>query len=230
MLQPASALPAVPAVPAPWSLTGGGWIIGVRLPDGDPATTAFLPADLAAARRGPLAWLMFVDYAQAPCGPYHELLFIPGSCPFGDGRRHLTISRILVSSWDSVANGRANWGIPKDRADFRVQYGVDGTREDRIEVTSDGQPLARLALSSLPLPLPMPGGLVPASLRTMAQRFDGREYFYAPAANGWVRPGRVLSWQFNEALFPDLARGRVVAAFKVASFRMTFPVARIHAP
>jgi hypothetical protein len=42
-----------------------------------------------------------------------------------------------------------------------------------------------------------------------------------------MRPGRLLSWRFNAGLFPDLAGAAVVAALKVESFRMRFPVARV---
>ena len=64
-------------------------------------------------------------------------------------------------------------------------------------------------------------------LRTLAQRFRGRTYYYAPEARGRVRPGRLLSWRFDATLFPDLADAAVLAVLKVESFRMTFPVARI---
>jgi hypothetical protein len=71
------------------------------------------------------------------------------------------------------------------------------------------------------------GAIVPAPLRTLAQCFRGRTYYYAPEARGWVRPGRLLSWRFNAELFPDLSGAAVVAALKVESFRMTFPVAGV---
>jgi hypothetical protein len=171
---------------------------------------------------------MFVDYAESGCGPYRELLFIPGAFPFGDGRSHLSISRILVSTWDSVVNGRNNWGIPKDRADFDVRQ--DG-RDEIVRVTSDGRELCELCMAPLRFapPLPVHGGILPAALRTMAQRFRGSTYYYAPEARGRVRPGRLRSWRFDGTLFPDLASAAVVAALKVESFRMRFPVARVSA-
>jgi hypothetical protein len=224
VLQPDSSLPQVPLRPAPWDLRGSGWIVALKLAAADPAHDAFLPPELAGRGRSLASYLMFVDYAESGCGPYRELLFIPGAFPFGDGRRHLTISRILVSTWDSVVNGRNNWGIPKDRADFEVQQ--EG-REEIVRVTSDGRELCELRLASLRFvpPLPVRGALLPASLRTLAQRFRGKTYYYAPEARGRVRLGRLLSWRFDPALFPDLAGAAVVAALKVESFRLTFPVA-----
>jgi len=229
MLQPDSMLPDVPRCPAPWKLRGSAWIVALKLPPGAPARDAFLPQGLAGQGRGLAAYLMYVDYVQSDCGPYRELLFIPGAFPFGDGRRHLTISRILVSTWDSVVNGRDNWGIPKDRADFEVEQGLDGGRADRVRVLSEGRELCELRLATLRFApsLPVPGGLLPARLRTLAQSFRGRTYYYAPAAGGRARPGRLLSWRFDAELFPDLAAAPVLAAFKIESFRMTFPVADV---
>jgi hypothetical protein len=229
MLQPDETLPSVPLKPAPWDLRGSGWIVALKLPAHHPAHDAFLPPELAGRGRGLASYLMYVDYAESGCGPYRELLFIPGAFPFDDGRRHFSISRILVSTWDSVVNGRANWGIPKDRADFEVERGGVHGREERVRVTSDGREVCELCFATLRIapPLPVQGALLPASLRTLAQRFRGRTYYYAPAARGWVRPGRLLSWSFDPVLFPDLAGAAVVAALRVESFRLTFPVARI---
>jgi hypothetical protein len=229
MLQPDSILPKVPLCAAPWSLRGSAWIVALKLPPGAPARDAFLPPSLAGQGRGLASYLMYVDYVESGCGPYRELLFIPGAFPFGDGRRHLTISRILVSTWDSVVNGRNNWGIPKDRADFEVEQGLGGAREDRVRVVSEGREVCELRFATLRFapPLPVPGGLLPARLRTLAQSFRGRTYYYAPAAGGRARPGRLLSWRFDAELFPDLAAAPVLAAFKIESFRMTFPVADI---
>ena len=226
MLQPDDILPDVPLRPAPWDLRGSGWIVAFKLQAQDPAHDAFLPPDLVGRGRSLASYLMYVDYAESGCGPYRELLFIPGAFPFGDGRRHLSISRILVSTWDSVVNGRNNWGIPKDRADFDVRQ--EG-REEIVRVTSDGRELCELRLATLRFapPLPVHGGIVPVALRTMAQRFRGSTYYYTPEARGRVRPARLLSWRFDGALFPDLAGAAVVAALRVESFRMRFPVARV---
>jgi hypothetical protein len=228
MLQPDADLPDVPLAPAPWDLRGCGWMVVLKLPPGSPARDAFLPAGLAGRGRSLASYLMYVDYAESPCGPYRELLFLPGAFPFGDGRRHFTISRILVSTWDSVVNGRNNWGIPKDQADFAVTNDATA-REQCVRVTSCGRELCELRFGDLRFAprLPVNGGLVPSSLRTLAQRFRGHTHYYAPQARGRVRPGRLLSWRFDAQLFPDLAGAAVVAALRVESFRMTFPAARV---
>lgn len=229
MLQASASLPEVARKPAPWDLTGSGWMVALKAPPGSPSRDAFLPGSLAGQGRGAISYLMYVDYAESACGPYRELLFIPGAFPFADGGRHLTISRILVSTWDSVVNGRLNWGIPKDRADFEVAAAVAGGREDHIRVISDGRELCDLRFASVPFmpSLPVSSALVPERYLTLAQRFEGRDYLYTPQASGRVRPGRLVSWRFDAPLFPDLAAASVLAVFKVERFRMRFPLARI---
>ena len=214
--------------PPPWALAGSAWIVALKLPPGSPAREAFLPPALEGRGRGLVSWLMYVDYVASGCGPYRELLFVPGAYPFEDGRRHLTISRILVSTRDSVVNGRRNWGIPKDRADFDVARPAR-PGEECIRVTVDGREACELRFAALRFvpPLPVTGALVPGRMRTLAQLLEGRTYYYAPQAHGWVRPGRLLAWRFDPGLFPDLGGAAVPAVFRVASFRMVFPVARI---
>ena len=225
MLQSDARLPVVPSRPAPWNLLGTGWIVALRLRPGDPARDAFLPAEFAGRVRGRLAFLVYADYADSPCGPYRELLFVPGTLPCGDGRRHHSISRIVVSTWDSVVNGRRNWGIPKDRADFTV---APSGGETRVHIDCDGRELCELrfaARAALPA-MPVNGAWLPACLRTLAQRRHGRTYYCAPEARGRIRPGRLLAWRFDAALFPDLGQAAVLAVLQVESFQMTFPPAR----
>ena len=87
MLQPDSMLPDVPRHPAPWNLRGSAWIIALKLPPGAPARDAFLPPGLARQGRGLASYLMYVDYAESKCGPYRELLFIPGAFRFAVGEQ-----------------------------------------------------------------------------------------------------------------------------------------------
>jgi hypothetical protein len=223
MLQPSESLPAVTRAPAPWSLRGHAWMVVLRLPAGDAARTAFVPADLRATVKSAFSVLMCVVYDEAPCGPYRELLFVPGTIQFG-ATRHPSISRIVVSTWDSVVNGRANWGIPKDRADFDWVRSRDG---DRWRVTSDGRELCALEFSApTGVRLPLRSAWVPRRFDTFAQRLEGRTWFYQPTATGHLRLCRVRQWRFDPDLFPDLSRATVLTALRIEGFRMVFPVAR----
>jgi hypothetical protein len=224
MPQPDESLPDVTRVPAPWSLRGHAWLVALRLPAGDPARTAFVPPELRGTVKSAFSVLMCVAYDEAPCGPYRELLFIPGTMNFGDAR-HPSISRILVSTWDSVVNGRSNWGIPKDRADFEW---VRSAGCDNWRVARDGRELCALEFSAATgVRLPLRSSWVPRSLGTLAQRLDGRTYYYRPAATGGLRLCRLRRWRFDPELFPDLSRATVLTALRIEDFNMVFPVARI---
>jgi hypothetical protein len=219
----------VQCAPAPWELCGQGYLFALRLPRDVLEHGSFLPQGVRPPRAGQLAYAMFVDYAGSNVGPYHELLYIPGVLDLG-GRRALSISRIFVSTWASVVNGRSNWGIPKDRCDFDVRYGADGI--DRVALraadgAAKGSVFAELELQARGPRLPAPGHWVPKKLRTLSQLHDGKLYAYAPLARGHFRFARVRRWRFDARHFPDLASGEVVAALKITDFRMTFPVAQI---
>lgn len=218
------ALPEVSSAPAPWALKGQGYIFAVLMPEAVLERESFIPESLAGSRRGRLAYAMFVDYAESDAGPYHELLYIPGSFQFSDARR-LSISKIYVSSWSSVVNGRRNWGIPKERCDFFVNYGADNVDRLRL-IAEDGTVFASLELEHRFLRLPLPGHWAPGRLRTLSQHFEGTEFTFTPEARGHIKWAKVRHWEFDSRYFPDLARGQVIAALKVTDFNMVFPVAR----
>lgn len=227
MFQRDEDLPEMPPTPAPWSLRGHGWIVLLHLPARDEARSAFVPTELRRSVRAPLSVLACVEYAEAPCGAYREVLFIPGSMRFGDGRRHLSISRIVVSTWASVVSGRANWGIPKDRADIAFERGPDG---DRVVVSDNGRECCVLEFGQASAPrLGLRTRWLPRSWQTLAQRYRGRTYVYRPEATGSVRPCFLRRWRFDGARFPDLERATVLAALRVEDFAMTFPVADVAA-
>ena len=197
----------------------------LRLPRGAVAARAFVPDELQSSLSSPLSALMCVEYDEAPCGPYRELLFIPGAMLFPDGRRHPSISRILVSTWESVVNGRANWGIPKDRADFFFESVPGG---DRIRLADDSHEFCRLEFGPCRGPrLPLATSLVPSRLTRLAQLHEGRVFHYAPEARGSLRFCRLHDWWFDARWFPDLSVARVLACARVEQFEMTFPVARV---
>jgi hypothetical protein len=225
-LPPAAAPPDVPRVPAPWVLHGNGWIVLLRLPGGSPARMAGVPPALQSSLRAAFSALACVEYVSAPCGSYRELLLIPGTMQFPDGRRYASIGRILVSTWASVVNGRANWGIAKDRADT-FEISRDAATE-RFRVVDGGREVCRLDFEAPRGPrLPMRTSWLPAGWGTLAQLHEQRAYYYRPTARGSLRPVRLVQARYDGTLFPDLSSATVLAAFRVESFAMEFPVARV---
>jgi hypothetical protein len=215
-------LPVVPSKPAPWKLTGSGYVLVVRMPESFDDAQAFVAPSLLGKRRGRIAYVLCFDYEQADCGPYQELMFAPGVFVFPEGK-YPSISRIYVSTYDSVVNGRQNWGIPKDRADFsrvRDQQGVDN-----ITLQRDGHCFATLRLRPYGLSLPVHSALLPAGLRTVMQHWCGKSYRITLEAKGKLRMAKLLDWHFDAAYFPDVAQGKVLAAAYLPHFELTFPVA-----
>lgn len=227
MLIPHADLPQVPMAPAPWTLTGRGTILLVKLPKAALDDPSFTPPELRGQpRHGGFAMVMFVDYEDSAVGPYRELLYIPGKYDFPNGR-HYSITRIYVSSMKSVVNGRVNWGIPKDCCDFDYRYGADD--RDVLDVSLGGKRFAHLVVEARGPKLPFTTGLLPDFLLTLSQYYGGQQFTYIPSASGQVQFAKVRDWQFDGELFPDLAQGKVLACVRTPRFRMTFPVSEIRA-
>lgn len=224
VLEPETNLPQVPRKPAPWQLEASAYVLAVKLPDDVIDHASFVPESLAGKRSGNTAYVLYVDYRESDVGPYRELLVSPATYDFGDGR-YPTITRIYVSSYESVVNGRANWGIPKDRADFTFEHGAKNV--DHIQVSRDGHVFADMRFHPFGLTLPVTSWLLPAGLRTLVQHWQGKSYRFTLSAKGNMRMAKVVEWRFDPKFFPDLARGKVLAAAYFPNFQMTFPVATV---
>ena len=224
LLTPDEALPEVARAPAPWTLRGDGWILLLRLPGAVRDDPRHLPP---AFRDSPVSGpsiVMFVDYADSPAGPYRELLYIPGRFDVGGGRHAWSVTRIYVSTWESVVNGRLNWGIPKDRADFHRR---PAGRGETLRVEVDGQTVASFAFEARGLALPIHGGLLPSSMRRLVQQHAGRRFEFTPVASGRARLARATDLRSDAALFPEIAGAHVTMALRVPRLSLTFPVADV---
>jgi hypothetical protein len=222
MLTPDESLPDADRAPAPWSLQGAGWILLLHLRDAVRRDPRHQSQHLQAKPTSGISIVMLVEYANSPVGPYRELLYIPGRFDFGPGRRAWSVTRIYVDSWASVVNGRLNWGIPKDRADFRIE---PAGRGQDIEVTIGTRRVAAFSMQARGPDIPAPAGLIPVGLRTLVQDYAGRRFELTLRASGRVGLARVRAMESDAALFPDLAEAKVRLALRVPRFTLTFPVA-----
>jgi hypothetical protein len=216
-------LPEVPRHPAPWQLQASAYVLAVRMPDDVLDREAFVPPSLAGKRCGNTSYFLYVDYRAANCGPYQEMMVAPAVYDFGESR-YPSITRIYVSTYDSVVNGRINWGIPKDRADFQRER--EG-KVDHIRVSRDGHVFADMRFRAQGLALPVTSWLLPAGLRTLMQHWQGKSYRFTLSAKGSMQLGKLVEWKFDPKFFPDLARGKVIAGAYFPTFDMTFPVATV---
>lgn len=224
MLTSDELLPEADRAPAPWTLHGAGWILLLQLRDAVRRDSRHLPQELNAKPMSGPSIVMLVEYASSPVGPYRELLYIPGRFDIGASRRAWSVTRIYVDSWASVVNGRRNWGIPKDRAQFRTEQA--GRGQD-IEVTIGARRVAAFSLHARGPAIPAPAGLIPVALRTLVQEYAGRRFELAPLASGRAGLARVAVMESDAALFPDLAEAKVRLALRVSRFALTFPAAMI---
>lgn len=209
--------------PAPWSLVGRGFIILVKLDPGFVAEKGFVPKELRGSFSGGLGTVMYVDYLSSDVGPYRELLFIPGRFSL-HRKKYFSITRIYVSTLDSVVNGRNNWGIPKELAEFEV---IRDGHDEIVRVSRDNRLCAELHVRTFPCSIPVSTALVPAGLRTLVHHYEGKTYLTTPGAKGVVSPAHLTHAVIDDTTFPDFTRGRVLGTVSVPNFLMTFPRARI---
>lgn len=201
-------------VPAPWTLRGEGIILLFRFKKSWVDQAANLPEYLQQKFRGGFGYVMLVDYQESPVGPYKELLFIPGK--FGEEKLQ-SITTIFVDSEASTLNGRANWAIPKQTADFHWQKekGLD-----RVDVTLNGKPVFQASIRSGGISFPMSTGLLPIRLR---QELEDQVLFTQPEGKGWGKLARIQEVEVDPQLFPDIRGIKPILALKVSPFTLTFP-------
>jgi hypothetical protein len=212
-----------PAYPAPWELSGTGYILLYRFTGEFCRTEGFIPDSLQGSFRGGLGTVMYVDYRSSNAGPYQELLFIPGRFEFS-GKKYYSITRIYVSTRESVDWGRANWGIPKGLASFEKT--AEGKGVERITVQADGVPVAQLLFRRQRMCLPVTTAFVPKGLRTLAHAREGITLLTTPESKGALAPARLLECRINRELFPGIDDVRPLCTVHVQRFSMVFPRAR----
>jgi Acetoacetate decarboxylase (ADC) len=205
--------------PAPWTLHGNGVVMLAHFPTSFVRQHGFLADFQEDSYRGWLGTVMLVDYQTSNVGPYCELLFIPGLFRLG-GKTTFSISKIYVSTTESVENGIENWGIPKELADFEIVTAADGAKT--YTVSQQGIPFFSVTVRSSGPRLPITTKLLPG-FRVMQQRRK-QLLLTAPVANGTGRLARLSNLSVKSALFPDVSRAWPLVALTVDDFTMTFPV------
>ena len=208
--------------PAPWTLHGDGHIILCHGSRSQNLSDAAIPTPLRHSYQNLFNMMMFVNYKHSPVGPYRELLYIPGRFRFSDQKFHASITKIYVDSLDSTWNGRQNWGIPKEMADFDLTTTADGS--ERISLSQKGQSFASFTLRPRGPQLPINLNWLPAWTRTFAEILDHKCFRYTFNGKGHLQFARFQADHFDSRLFPDLNKRRCLLAFKVNNFTLKFPV------
>jgi acetoacetate decarboxylase len=195
---------------APWDMVGSLWLtlFRVREPVDD-----LRPAGVYGAA--------FVSYDEGSPLTYHELLVGRAVSTAGDGRR-VTITDIWVDSPESVAGGRELWAIPKGLCDFTFDTSRTGPLTSTEWTATQGRVAIASArfrdVSRMAPRLPFKGGTWQPGIedtggqpRTATLQGSSKAL---PARAHWdINPDGPLGW---------LARGRRLASFRQAAFRMSF--------
>lgn len=211
----------VERVKPPWKLTGSGWVLLYRFDEDFVAP--YLPGYLQGAFAGGVGAVMLVNYRTSPVGAYRELLFVPGVFKHGRRKYH-AVTQIYVSTEASLVNGRENWGIPKQLADFEIEQIDDTTQQ--ITVLQGDAPFFQAALQQGILRFPVNTLFVPGFLtpKLLQQRDDGQQLITAPRAAGVISPTATLEHTAAEpSLFPDVSAHKPLGIIEAVNVRLFFP-------
>ena len=207
--------------PSPWKLNGRGYVFLYKIPRRLKREKYFIPDFAKGSDLSSLGTLMLVDYKRSTAGPYSELLFIPGKISYNNIKSH-TISRIYVSTKESVYNGRENWGIPKELAEFK--FIKQDKNSERIVVTVNDTIIFDALIVRILLPFPVTTRLFPIKL---TQKLNNKIYFTKFNGKGIGRFARLKSIYVNPDYFPDISLVRPIAGVQVNPFSLEFPDALI---
>lgn len=204
--------------PAPWNLAGDAYLMVYKFSKDFVKEYGFL-ADYQQDRfLGYVGTVMLVDYKTSAVGPYRELLFVPGMFTF-NWKKMFSISKIYVSSRESVYNGFENWGIPKEFADFNWQTNPDGSED--ISVSLAGKEFFKSTIKKGFISFPITTSILPL---TVAQKLRKDLVITNPTAKGKATLASIKSIEVDGNFFPDLSKVSPLVTMKVKDFEMTFNV------
>jgi len=207
----------------PWTLTGNGYIFVFKFPHAFVEAHGFIPDHLEGKYHGGLGTVMLVDYLTSPVGPYREALFVPGLFNYA-GHRLYSITKIFVSSIESVLDGQDNWGIPKELARFNITPVSDAI--DRFTMSQDQRVLLDVTLRTRGPQIPLNTRWSPVKPR-LIQHFAGRDLITQPAGKGRMSLAHIEDICVNQAGFPDFSDIRPLAGFYAQDFTLKFPIPQL---
>lgn len=204
--------------PPPWTLSGEGAVLLYHFPKEFNQDHGFMQDYQQQGYKGWIGAVMLVEYKTADVGPYFELLYIPGVFSIG-GKLTFSVSKIYVSTYNSLWNGRENWGLPKELADFTVIKRSTGERVYEVEV--DGQLILEALVKPWSPRIPFSNKLLPWT--RIVQQLQNRLLLTHPIASGHMRVTSLKHVAANPVFFPPLHQLKPIAALSISDFLMTFP-------
>lgn len=208
-------------VEAPWNLKGSGYVLLYKFKKELINQDRHIPEFLRGEFVGGIGSVMIVNYETSNVGPYYELLLIPGKFNHANLKLN-TISKIYVSSMVSVVNGRENWGIPKELADFKFTQ-LDDVRE-RVQVNLGDEIILDVTIKAKGLSVPITSKIMPFSL---VQYYKERYYYTHFFGKGWAKLAKIEAIKINQEHFLDITDIKPLSVLKFDPFAITFPFAKI---
>lgn len=203
--------------PAPWKLKGEGYLMLYRF-----SNEFLMKEGCISEELKPFLWMnigmvMLVNYQVSPVGPYGELLFIPGMFHY-KGKYYWHISKIYVSSLDSVMNGRANWGIPKEMAEFEFNNLDQGVHS--AKVITNGKMVFDCHFKDRSFGFPLSTSILPFQF---IQQLNGKEYVTHPIGSGKAFFSKPIDLEIGQGLFPGIGTQTRMACLHIPNFSLAFP-------
>ncbi|MBB6004695.1 acetoacetate decarboxylase family protein [Arcicella rosea] len=206
---------------APWQLSGNAYAMIYKFPKEFVMENGFMEDFQKSRFLGYFGTVMLVDYQSSNVGQYQELLFISGMFTF-DWAKVFSISKIYVSSDESVLNGRKNWGIPKEKADFEWLNEADG--KTSVKVRLDHKVIFEAKFKKNFLSFPLKSNWFSFKL---AQKSENDLLITPFNFNGKIKLSKVNTVLTNPNYFPDVSRLSPLLTIQISNFKMNFEVPKI---
>jgi hypothetical protein len=201
----------------PWNLSGAGVITLYKFERDFLKSNNLIPKFLLNKKMKGFGAVMFVNYEKSPVGPYQELLFIPSKFNI-NGKKVSTISKIYVSTEESLVNGYDNWAIPKELANFEVTI-IDKKRT-KVEITNQDEEIASFIFKETFLPVPISTKILGFNLLQKKNKDFYMTDFYG---KGSGKMTIIEEQNINGKYFPDIKDHTPIITLKVNPFHITFP-------
>ncbi|RDX48224.1 hypothetical protein OH76DRAFT_1405139 [Lentinus brumalis] len=133
--------------PAPWTVKAEAWwfitSIGHRPEPGETLPISYFPSQetqlyktstAQEAFRGGRGSVTLLRYTDTPIGPFDELAISPGEFTNPFEQECHRITRAYASSIAAVVNGRSNWGLPRELAQFTFTPSLDHPDATEVRV------------------------------------------------------------------------------------------------
>jgi|JI9StandDraft_1071089.scaffolds.fasta_scaffold00874_22 hypothetical protein len=218
--------------PPAWNLNGEGFIIPFLANKELLLKEGFIDEKDKLSYLGGLGAIMLVNYESSDVGPYFELLFIPGDFKhtistngFNKIRHFKKITKIFVSSQISIQEGRLNWAIPKEFANFSW---VKNKNKTSVNIaTANGDIFFKGDFTKRFFPFPVTTKLYPISLLQKSE--SGNLLNTEFSGNGYGKFSTMENIQINKEIFPNLFDiAKFSICLGVENFKIVFPIPKIY--